>query len=89
MENGRPSGLMREYYPNGELFYVGGIDYNNDNVGYGRRYYSWGVVSDGEWKNNRLVDGKRYKRNKGGTHNCYEVKDGQEGECIQKTIRLI
>ena len=82
MEHGRPSGLGRWYYDSGELLYVGGIDYNNDRTGYGRSYWS-GNVSEGMWKENKLVDGKRYKDNKDGSHDCYEVKQGKEGgECI-------
>ena len=88
MENGRPSGLGRRYYDHGELGYVGGIDYNNRCSGYGRLYYSWGDVCDGVMKDNDLVDGKLYKPNKDGTHDCYEVKDKKEGACIQKSVKL-
>ena len=65
---------MREYYPNGELAYVGGRDYNNKGAGYGRLYFI-GNVQDGVMKDGSLVDGKLYKRNKDGTHDCYEVEN--------------
>ena len=88
MENGRPSGLERLYYSGGELGYVGGIDYNNYCSGYGRCYFESGNVEDGVMKDNDLVDGKLYKKNKDGTHDCYEVKDKKEGACIQKSVKL-
>ena len=88
MENGRPSGLERLYYSDGELNYVGGIDYNNKLTGYGRWYNLDGNVYDGLMKDNDLVDGKKYKKNEDGTHDCYEVKDGEEGKCIQKAVKL-
>jgi len=88
MENGRPSGLGRRYYDDGELYYVGGRDYNNKAAGYGRWYFDDGNVWDGVWKEDRLVDGKFYKKNKDGTHDCYEFKDKKEGKCIQKSVKL-
>ena len=75
MENGRPSGLGRRYWSDGELCYVGGRDYKNKLTGYGRYYFNDGEVEDGVFKDNELVDGKFYKPNKDGTHDCYEVKD--------------
>ena len=77
---------MRYYYDSGELWYVGGIDYNNKSAGYGRYY--WRNVEDGVFKDGDLVDGKLYKPNKDGTHDCYEVKDKKEGKCIQKSVKL-
>ena len=68
MEHGRPSGLGRWYNDSGELEYVGGIDYNNDRTGYGRYYWSDGDVWEGMWKEDKLVDCKRYEDNKDGTH---------------------
>ena len=44
MENGRPSGLGRRYWSDGELCYVGGRDYNNKAAGYGRYYFDDGEV---------------------------------------------
>ena len=88
MENGRPSGLGRLYYDDGELRYVGGIDYNNSAAGYGRYYRGNGNVEDGVFKDSLLVDGKRYKKNADGTHDCYEFKDKKEGKCIQKAVKL-
>ena len=86
MENGRPSGLGRLYYSDGELGYVGGRDYNNDRSGYGRWYYY--DVWDGVMKDDQLVDGKKYYKNEDGTHDCYEVKDAKVGACIQKSVKL-
>ena len=74
MEHGRPTGIGRWYYDSGELGYVGGRDYNNYNTDYGRSYWGGGNVSEGFWKEEKLFDGNRYKDNKNGTFDFYEVK---------------